>query len=90
MNGRVKPIIEETDVEKLAIAIAKALQQARSVSDSEHYDHHVWMRAKIERENEMKQFWQDMRTHCSKWGAISVLSFIFYGLYLAAQQGLHK
>lgn len=72
----------ENEIEHLAIAIAQALQQARSVSDSEHYDHHVWISSQIEREKASKAFWEKMSEHAAKWGMISVLSFAFYALWI--------
>jgi len=80
----------EQDVEHLAVAIAKALQSARSVSDSEHYDHHVWISGRIERDKQAKLFWEDMRRHVSKWGVVSVISGLFYAAWLGFQQVLHK
>lgn len=84
VHGQVhkESIVKEADVEHLAVAIARALQQARSVSDSEHYDHHVWISNQIERDRERKVFWQKMNEHAAKWGMISVLSFGFYALWL--------
>lgn len=77
---------EDDEVERLAIAIAKALQQARSVSDSEHFDHHSWISKKIKREEAMLKFWEQMREHAAKWGMVSVLSGIFYAIWLGVQQ----
>ena len=72
----------------LATRFAEKLQQARSVSDSEHYDHHRWITAKIERENAWKGFWEDMQKHVAKWGMISVLTFMFYALWLGTKQAV--
>lgn len=78
---------EETD--NLAAAIAKALQQARSVSDSEHYDHHRWITKQIQAEERRAEFWRHMAEHAAKWGAISVLSALFYALWLGIRQEFH-
>lgn len=78
--------MKESEVEMLAVAIAKALQQARSVSDSEHFDHHVWITERIKRDKASREFWEKMRDHVAKWGIISVLSFLFYALWLGMQQ----
>lgn len=80
--------MKEDDVEKIAIAIARALQQARSVSDSEHYDHHRWISERINKEKARRVFWEEMQKHVSKWGAISILSGLFYGLWLGLKQVL--
>lgn len=80
----------DADAEKLAIAVAKALQQARSVSDSEHFDHHRWISAKIARENAWRDFWIEMQKHVAKWGSIAIVSFVFYAMWLAAKEALHK
>lgn len=82
--------MNEQEAEHLAIAIAKALQQARSVSDSEHYDHHVWITERINREKAWREFWEKMRDHVAKWGAVSVLSAIVYALWLGAQEWAKK
>lgn len=74
--------LNDKDAEKLAIAIAKALQQSRSVSDSEHYDHHRWISAKIARENAMRDFYDEMKKHVIKWGAISMITGIGYAAWL--------
>lgn len=76
----------EDQVEHLSLAIAKALQQARSVSDSEHYDHHVWITERIERERAWRKFWENMAEHVAKWGMISVVSGLFYAAWLGVQQ----
>lgn len=77
--------ITEADADMLAQKFAEKLQQSRSVSDSEHYDHHRWITARIERENAWKAFWEDMRRHVAKWGAISIISSIGYALYLGVK-----
>jgi len=76
------------EIEELAVAIAKALQQARSVSDSEHYDHHKWITERITHEKMRQKFWGEMQRHIAKWGAISLLSFGFYALWLGLRQVL--
>lgn len=80
----------EEQMEQFALALAKALQQARSVSDSEHYDHHVWITERINREKAWREFWEKMRDHVAKWGAVSVLSAIGYALWLGAQEWAKK
>lgn len=72
----------------VAQKFAEKLQQARSVSDSEHYDHHRWITAKIARENAMRAFWEDMRKHVIKWGAVSLVSGIGYALWLGFKAAL--
>lgn len=74
--------MKESEIEALSIAIAKALQQARSVSDSEHYDHHVWISEKIKRERAWVEFWEKMIQHATKWGMISFFSAAFYAMWL--------
>lgn len=80
----------EEQMEQFALALAKALQQARSVSDSEHYDHHVWITERINREKAWREFWEKMRDHVAKWGAVSVLSAIGYALWLGLQEWAKK
>lgn len=73
------------DIESLAIAIGKALQQARSVSDSEHFDHHQWITAKIKREEVRRLFYERLTTHLINWGMVGVLSGTLYALYLGVR-----
>lgn len=79
----------DDEAEKLAVAIGRALQAARSVSDSEHYDHHVWISGRIERDKAWKKFYQQMSEHAAKWGMISVFTFLFYALWLGMQAIIH-
>lgn len=69
-------------MEKLAIIFAKTLQQARSVSDSEHYDHHRWISERIKRDQNKSLFWEKLYEHLAAWGAVAVISVIFYALWL--------
>ena len=80
----------EEEAERLAVAIAKALQQARSVSDSQHYDHHVWITERIKREQAWASFWHDLHRHVAKWGAVSLLSIIGYAAYLGAKHAMMR
>ena len=68
--------------ERLSISIVTALEQARSVSDSEHYDHHLWVSQRIQREQALTKFWKAMFEHVMKWGAVSVVSCVFYAVWL--------
>jgi len=74
--------ISEEDAEMLAVKLARALQQARSVSDSEHYDHHRWITERIDKEKSRRKFWDAMTEHTVKWGMISLFSGLFYALWL--------
>lgn len=76
----------EEEAEHLSVAIARALQQARSVSDSEHYDHHAWITERIKREKAWREFWERMRDHVAKWGAVSLISSLGYALWLGIEQ----
>jgi len=69
----------------MALAFARAIQQARSVSDSEHFDHHRWVSKRILAEQAREAFWKQMSEHAAKWGMICVLSAGFYALYLGAR-----
>ncbi len=81
--------ISEEDAEMLALKLARALQQARSVSDSEHYDHHRWITERIKSAEASRQFWQDMHKHAIKWGMISVFTGIGYAIWLGIKAILH-
>jgi len=70
------------DMELLATAFARALQQSRSVSDSEHFDHHRWISQKIKTEQWRAQFWKQMLEHIVRWGIISVITAAVYAMWL--------
>ena len=69
-------------MEKLSLAFAQALQQARSVSDSEHYDHHKWISERIKHDQMRTIFWEKLYEHLAGWGAVAVLSVVFYAVWL--------
>lgn len=73
-----------------ALAAVKALQQAKFISDNDHYNHHNWISAKIKSEESRAALFDELTKHVAKWGTIGVISFIFYGLYLAVKQGIGK
>lgn len=76
--------------ERLSIAMVSALQQARSVSDSEHYDHHLWVTKRIKREQARIVFWEAMLEHAVKWGVVSVVSAMFYAFWLYIKVEIRK
>jgi len=76
--------------ERLSHAMVSALQQARSVSDSEHYDHHLWVTKRIKREEEKTKFWKAMLEHTVKWGVVSVLTAVFYAVWLYVKMEIRK
>lgn len=80
----------ERVAERLSLSFARALQQARSVSDSEHYDHHIWVSQRIQHEKSMTRFWEDMRDHLAKWGMVGAVSCIGYALWLWLKQEIVK
>lgn len=75
----------EIFTEKMATKFAQKLQQARSVSDSEHHDHHTWITEKIKHERAMKDFWQQMSAHVAKWGAITLITGMGYAMWLGVR-----
>lgn len=76
--------------EKLSVAMVKALQQSRSVSDSEHYDHHLWVQTHIEKEKTRTAFYKMMIDHVAKYGAISIVTGLFYAVWLFLKHELQK
>lgn len=84
------PMLREEEAEMIAQKFAEKLQQARSVSDTEHYAHHRWIAKQIERDEARTRLFDELTKHVMKWGIIGVVSFIFYGAYLAARAGLLK
>jgi hypothetical protein len=76
--------------EKLSFAMVRAMQQSRSVSDSEHYDHHLWVTVHIEKEKQRTEFYNALLSHVVKWGSVSVLTAIFYAMWLALKSELRR
>lgn len=76
--------------EAAAVAAVKALQEAKFISDSDHYNHHAWISANIKAEEARAQLFDELKKHVAKWGTIGVLSAIFYGLYLAGKEALRR
>lgn len=82
--------LKEEEAELIAQKFAEKLQQARSVSDSEHYNHHSWITKQIEKEEARTKLYNELTKHVIKWGILGVLSFLFYAVWLAAREGLHR
>jgi hypothetical protein len=80
--------VHPDDIEAIALAFSRSLQQARSVSDSEHFDHHKWVGGRIQAELERERFWRQMSEHAAKWGMLCILSAGAYALYLGARMML--
>jgi len=74
--------------EKLSVAMVRALQQSRSVSDSEHYDHHMWVTVHIEKEKRRVEFYGALLSHVVKWGSVSILTAVFYAVWLSLKNEL--
>lgn len=83
MSLTPEEVVHLTD--QMALAMTRALQQARSVSDSEHFAHHVWITKQIEREQLRTEFWRQMLAHVAKWGVVSVVSATVFALYLGVK-----
>ena len=75
---------EEADM--LTLAMCKALQQSRSVSDSEHYDDHMYLKAKREKEKKRTEFYEDMIRHLAKWSLIGLFLYLIGALGLGLKQ----
>lgn len=73
------------DAELIALAVSRALQLARSVSDSEHFDHHQWISLKIKAELVRAEFWRQMLAHVARWGAVSIITALAFALYLGVK-----
>lgn len=76
-------------IERLAQTFAEKLQQARSVSDKEHFDHHQWIAGKIERDKMIKDFFLELLKHVTKWGTIGVVSVFFVAFFLGVKIALN-
>lgn len=73
--------ISSEDAEMMAQKFAEKLQQARSVSDSEHYDHHAWIAKRISAEEERKKFYSDLGDRLAEksiWGLLVVLGLLLW------------
>lgn len=85
-------LAEVTDM--IARAAAKAaitaLQEIKFISDQDHHEHHSWIASKIRSEEARVELFKELTKHIAKWGTLGVLSFIFYGIYLATKDGLSK
>lgn len=75
----------EEFAEVMAIAMVKALQQGRSVSDSEHFDHHQWIVAKMNAEKNRAAFWDEMSKHAAKIGLASLVTSVGFAIYLGVK-----
>lgn len=64
------------------MAAVKALQEAKFISDQDHYNHHAWIASRVKAEEARTEFMRELTKHVAKWGTIGVLSCVFYGLYL--------
>jgi hypothetical protein len=69
--------------EMIAQSFAEKLQQSRSVSDTEHWDHHQWIAAQKQKEIERAKFWADLRDYLAKRGAWGVLVGLLVALGFA-------
>lgn len=76
-------MLTEENIELLAQRFAEKLQQARSVSDSEHYDHHAWIAKQIKREEAWTELYIDARKSLVRWGLIGMVGFILYAVWEA-------
>lgn len=63
------------DVQRVAAALSEILNERRSVEETEHAEHHLFIREQIERERERREMYADLRRHLVKWGAVGVISF---------------
>jgi len=52
--------LSDEDAKRLTRAMVQALQQSRSVSDSEHYAHHTYIRQRIEIDRVRAEFWKKL------------------------------
>lgn len=77
------PVNYEALAAQIVQQLASKYPQGLPMSEDRHSREHDWIEAQMERDRERIQFWQDMRKHIGKWGAVSVLSFIGYWLWLA-------
>lgn len=77
-----------SSAQEVADAVVAALDARRNVTDEEHAKHHLYIDLLIKREERRTEFWHELGRHVAKWGAISVLTAVFYGLWLVLQMKL--
>lgn len=77
-----KSVLSKEEMEKFGRVLVGMLQQSRSVSDSEHYDHHVWIKTRIEADRERKEFWRDMRKSLARWGFVGLAGALLFSIWL--------
>ena len=63
-------------VQEIATALAEILDQRRAVEESEHAEHHQYIREQIEGQRERRELYAELRKHLVKWGAVGVISFV--------------
>lgn len=82
--------MNSAEIQELIAALLHALRESRSIPEAQHTDHHAWIAERIARERARRMFWCQMQAHVAKWGAVSVLTAIFYALWLGIEQLLRK
>lgn len=75
-------MMTEQEMEQLAAIMVRTISQARSVSDSEHYDHHRWIAGRIKADEWRADFWKQMVAHVAKVGIISLITASGVAAYL--------
>lgn len=80
----------EQQMEMLAKKFAETLQQSRSVSDSEHFDHHQWIAKRIIAEDARKKFYTSLSERLAEkslWALIGVVGvLLWYGVGVAIKK----
>lgn len=65
-----------TDDDRLALVDALSEVMNRRVQD--HTAHHEWIEAQIRKDTARAEFWDRLREHLIKWGAVSLVTLVFY------------
>ena len=65
--------LTEEEQDAIARKVHETLQQSRSVSDSEHFDHHKWISERIKAEQERREFYARLTSRLAEKGLWAVL-----------------
>ena len=55
-----------------------ALSEVMNSRVKGHSAHHEWIEAQIAKDTARAAFWDRLREHLAKWGAVSLITLLFY------------
>jgi hypothetical protein len=78
------------EMDQLAQVVVRALRESPDASSGEHYHHHEWITEQIQKVKVQKEFWKRLTDHIAIWGALGVVSVVFYALWLYLKKVLSE